>query len=293
MSLSSFSLATSSLRAILSVGLVSAAVAAMAGCPGDPSVDDYYSYCDKDGACYRCDAYGCKGTSSSASSSSGQSSSSGGASSSSGGMGSSGMGSSGNVGPKACQVDANCPSGQVCQSSICVAASSACNFNSECKANEVCSNRRCLASCEVEPCAVGFTCDKGACVPTQGPGSCNTSGDCAGETPFCVNKTCAAKCTADAQCKTGEYCDSGACVPDTRPKPNCESDAQCTRRGQTCKAGYCKFTCSSDSQCRAIDARIGYCGSDGVCRTESEARPQCIQKADCQPNQDCIGNQCR
>jgi hypothetical protein len=41
-----------------------------------------------------------------------------------------------------------------------------------------------------------------------------------------------------------------------------------------------------------VDARIGYCSSAGVCRSQTEATPQCTQQSDCATGQDCIGNVC-
>jgi hypothetical protein len=83
-------------------------------------------------------------------------------------------------------------------------------------------------------------------------------------------------------------------VPDTRPaQPNCTTDSNC-QSDQKCEGGFCRYKCTTDAQCRQIDARIGYCStSDGVCRTQSEAHPQCTQKSDCPAGQDCIGNVCQ
>jgi hypothetical protein len=108
----------------------------------------------------------------------------------------------------------------------------------------------------------------------------------------CVDGTCTAACTADSQCATGDYCNQGACVVDTRPTPNCTTSAQCTGQNQTCVGGYCLYNCTTNTQCEMIDARIGYCSSAGVCRSQAEANPQCTQQSDCASGQDCIGNVC-
>lgn len=97
----------------------------------------------------------------------------------------------------------------------------------------------------------------------------------------------------DAQCGAGNYCNQGACVLDTRPKPNCSGDSECNGAAQHCIGGYCRYSCTSDAQCKTIDARIGYCAMDMVCRTQAEAQPQCTSKSQCAANQDCIGNVCR
>ena len=103
-------------------------------------------------------------------------------------------------------------------------------------------------------------------------------------------------CTKDGDCPTGDYCNQGACVLDTRPKPNCTTNTDCAGSGgqpESCVGGYCRYNCSTDQQCKTIDARIGYCAADNVCRTQAEAHPQCTSKAQCAAAQDCIGNVCR
>jgi len=108
-----------------------------------------------------------------------------------------------------------------------------------------------------------------------------------------VSNQCVPSCNNDTQCGNGKYCDQGACVVDTRPKPNCTDNSQCSGNNQQCVSGYCKYNCSTDKDCELIDSRIGYCGQDGVCRTQAEAHPQCKQKSDCSGAQDCIGNVCK
>jgi hypothetical protein len=99
-----------------------------------------------------------------------------------------------------------------------------------------------------------------------------------------------AACTSDSQCKTGDYCDQGACVLDTRPKPDCTANSDCLST-EECKSGYCRYTCTTSSQCALIDARIAYC-SGSICVSQSEATPQCTTQSDCMTGQDCISNQC-
>jgi hypothetical protein len=95
-------------------------------------------------------------------------------------------------------------------------------------------------------------------------------------------------------CGAGNYCSQGACVPDTRPKGNCQIDTDCTSAaGQKCIGGICKYPCTSDGQCQLIDTRIAYCGTDQVCRSFTEAHPQCTTKSDCTGTQDCVGNVCK
>jgi hypothetical protein len=46
-------------------------------------------------------------------------------------------------------------------------------------------------------------------------------------------------------------------------------------------------------QCALIDARIAYCGTDGVCRDQAEANPQCTKQSDCPAGKNCISNVCQ
>jgi hypothetical protein len=127
-----------------------------------------------------------------------------------------------------------------------------------------------------------------------GPTGCQNDSQCTDSAaPNCVSGQCVASCTTDATCGAGKYCNQGACVIDTRPQPNCTTDSQCTGSSQKCVSGYCKYLCTTDKNCQVIDSRIGYCGMDGVCRTQAEAHPQCTQKSDCSATQDCIGNICQ
>jgi len=111
-----------------------------------------------------------------------------------------------------------------------------------------------------------------------------------------VAGACVAACTADAQCGAGKYCNQGACAVDTRPKPKCTADNECGGTGgnsQKCVEGYCKYACTADAQCRLIDARIGFCAKDLVCRTSSEASAECTGPGQCAGGKQCIDNACK
>jgi hypothetical protein len=102
------------------------------------------------------------------------------------------------------------------------------------------------------------------------------------------------------QCPAGDYCNQGACVPDTRPQPNCSMTSQCSSN-QTCLGGYCRYECQTDQYCLTVDARLGKCVADpaatapntGVCKSPSEANPQCTSQSQCPMGQACIGNVCQ
>jgi hypothetical protein len=165
----------------------------------------------------------------------------------------------------------------------CTAPQNVCQYTSECGTGKVCADGACLTPC-TDTCAGDFTCKKNVCVPNNPSG-----GDGGTTTPT--------TCTSDPACGAGNYCNNGTCVVDTRPKPNCTGDADCGGTASTpkkCLAGYCKYTCTTDQYCRTIDNRIGYCAKDGVCRSSSEASPQCTGPGTCPlAGQSCIDNQCK
>lgn len=201
----------------------------------------------------------------------------------------------GTSGPCPCATKSDCSEGNECVQGSCTPSQNVCKFSSECGTDKVCADGQCLAACDVTPCTDGFTCDKGVCKPTTPP-ACTGDTQCSGETPKCLGGSCVKPCTTDPECgEAGKfYCNQGACAVDTRPKPNCTGDAQCSSGGpaQKCVGGFCKYTCDSDQTCRSIDNRIGYCAKDGVCRNATEAAAACVAPSDCS-GQSCIDNQCR
>jgi len=85
--------------------------------------------------------------------------------------------------------------------------------------------------------------------------------------------------------------DQGACVLDTRPSPDCTTNANCLST-QVCQSGFCLYTCTTAMDCELTDTRIPVC-ADGVCRSTAEANPACTTQAQCNSAQDCIGNICQ
>jgi hypothetical protein len=201
----------------------------------------------------------------------------------------------GTNGPCPCASTADCATpGDVCSAGYCTAASNTCKYSSECGSGKVCADGQCTGDCGANPsaCQSGQICVKGACEadPSVKP-QCQNDTQCSGATPKCVAGACTAQCTTDSQCPGGDYCNQGACVVDKRPKPVCASAAECGAN-QQCLQGYCKYTCKSDGECKLIDARIGYCGKDNVCRTLQEAQAQCTQSSECSGGKSCVANQC-
>jgi hypothetical protein len=196
----------------------------------------------------------------------------------------------GTNGPCPCTRSADCTTGEVCSGGACTAASNTCKYSSECGAGKVCADGKCVGDCENgETCPSGTQCVKGACQPQAG--GCTSNAQCA-PTEKCVAGACAPSCTDSSTCGPGQFCDQGACVLDTRPTPSCTGQGQCGP-DQQCVGGFCKYTCQTDLECKLIDARIGYCGQDKVCRSQSEAQPQCTLSADCPQGKICISNQCK
>lgn len=200
-----------------------------------------------------------------------------------------------------CTKDSDCPSGEACvgtgQWATCTAKSNVCQYSSECAQGKVCADGECLTDCsQGQTCPTGTACTKGICEPTAGS-QCTTDAQCSGSTPKCENGSCVAACdpnsVSTSQCAAGEYCDNGACVPDTRPQPNCGDASQCLSN-QVCLDGFCRYSCGTDTDCKLIDARIGYCAADKTCRDAQEANAQCLSSADCTvAGQICISNTCQ
>lgn len=302
----------SSLRASLSLGLLG--FGSLLGTSACGPTTDVGGYCDATG-CYTCDGYGCSPSEANASNTvtgvpSGNPTTAttnqppaptckanaecGVGKSCSGGAC---VACGGSSGPCPCTEDKECGNGKSCISGACTAKQNTCAFTSECDTQngEVCFNGQCLDSCANTACEDGKVCQKGACVDNVVTPSCNANTDCSGDKPVCAGGTCTEACEDDVTCGDGRYCNQGACVTDTRPSPNCTSDTECSGSGmaQKCIGGFCKYSCAGDAFCRSIDSRIGYCAADLVCRTETEARPECTKKADCKNGLDCVGNQCR
>lgn len=201
----------------------------------------------------------------------------------------------GSNGPCVCTTNSECSSDQVCAQGECIAKSAVCRYASECDAGQSCVDGKCVKPCSDDAaCGPNATCDKGFCQPKPPTSQCTSDAQCSGATPKCLAGKCSAPCANDAACGNGQYCNQGACAIDTRPKPICTAtDKTACSANQSCVDGYCKYTCQSDDNCRLIDARIGYCGVDHVCRTPAEAKPQCTAQADCAAGLSCIDNSCR
>jgi Cys-rich repeat protein len=118
---------------------------------------------------------------------------------------------------------------------------------------------------------------------------------------------CHRGCAMDSDCRNGSTCDtaSGLCF-------ECATDADCMgekcnvqshecvqclassdcQQGETCSAGDCRPSCTSDAQCGGGGRRGGdqqFCATDlGVC-VECVANSQCGDQGYCQPDHTCGG----
>lgn len=205
----------------------------------------------------------------------------------------------GSNGPCSCAVNTDCDAGQVCSGGICKSSSTVCKYSSECGAGKVCADGQCLVDCskDAKVCAAGEICSpKGVCVLDKP--ECTTNTQCVGNAngPICVAGKCSAQCGGSLPaCQNGFYCEQGACVVDNRPKPNCTVNGGECGPNQQCVGGFCKYTCSDDNQCKLIDARIGFCGKDKVCRSFDEANAECFANSDCtgaNAGKSCVANKC-
>lgn len=201
----------------------------------------------------------------------------------------------GTNGPCPCAATTDCNQGEVCSGKLCVGASSTCKYSSECGLGKVCADGQCVGDCSNGgACASGQVCVKGACAPDPNAKKCTVPTDCPND-QTCAAGACVPKCSLANPCGNGTYCEQGACIPDTRPVPNCTKQTEATDClvGQQCIGGFCKYTCGTDMDCKLIDARIGYCGLDKVCRTQGEAQAACTDSSQCKQGQSCISNQCK
>ncbi len=272
---------------VAAVATLALSTFALVGCPGpNPS-----NYCDSTG-CYECDGYGCHPANPTV-----DGGADGGTCTSKADCtpGNDCVGGSCKPAarPSTCSTKADCKSTEACVDGTCTAVQNSCTSASECGDGRLCADGQCVASCTNGSCDSGFSCKSGVCIPDVGA-SCSSDAQCTAAAPVCAGGHCKAQCSIDSECGSGKYCNQGVCSPDTRPKPNCASDNDCGGSGapRTCRDGYCRFTCAADAYCRTVDARFAAC-KEGVCRTSSEAAPECTGAGECIGGKLCVNNACR
>lgn len=168
-----------------------------------------------------------------------------------------------------CLRDENCPSGKVCQQSLCQDASIC-----QSQAYKGCVGKQLywLNSCNkaeqlIKSCPGG--CSNGAC--SQVPTNCNNNGLCDNS----QGETCA-NCPKDCSCGPGQICDATGCK-----SGQCSSNKQC-KAGQLCVASICRlFKCKQDTDCQAPYKCVG-----GSCSG-------CAFDKDCADDEQCVSGVCQ
>jgi hypothetical protein len=165
------------------------------------------------------------------------------------------------------------------------------------------------------PCAEGFVCESGSCLPDCGPEGCGP-GDCDPTTGICAPCTGDDSCEDDARCIGGrcvESCDPaspgtcsrGTCDPATQECRECRADecgegrvcdpnnGRC-REVRECPDGACAYGRCVDGTCRACTRTSG-CEDGEVCNTDNgTCTDGCSGPSDCIfPGQECIDGVCR
>ena len=219
----------------------------------------------------------------------------------------------------ACDSNADCNTGQLCQGRNCVKDPSYCTQDSECASDQVCDNGSCKikssTGCQKdEECGNNQTCNNGSCIVPEGTrgalcgssangATCNSPMICVGKTgagvfcfELCQSGACPnggncfkttsgsqfCACDSDADCGPGQRCHNRNCFT----KPGfCQKDTDCTG-GKTCQSGTCQTpppACTQDSDCSA----------DQVCSAgKCVAPPPCQDDQDCQNDDICQHGRC-
>ncbi len=90
-------------------------------------------------------------------------------------------------------------------------------------------------------------------------------------------------------CADGQYCASGTCRTDTRPRPDCSSDADCRF---ACINGVCRTPCETTEECARVDVQFSFC-LESYCATTNEVTSNCATSRECDPGDECIDGVCR
>ncbi len=168
-----------------------------------------------------------------------------------------------------------------------------CEYTSQCGGGRICVNGKCVVGCDANSCPANFVCNaKKVCEVDATNPQCSATNPCLGGM-VCSGGVCVGACGSNADCAATEICDASTstCIADPQPQAPCEKDPSVCTAAQTCVEGYCRYACTTGSECELIDARIPVCDG-GICKSEAEADPQCVTKADCAAGEDCVSNAC-
>jgi MYXO-CTERM domain-containing protein len=152
--------------------------------------------------------------------------------------------------------DALCPTGQVCESGVCLAAC----FELGCPMGQVClPSGNCIdEGCEDIMCPDGQRCEDGACV-----GACDGVVCPAGQS--CRGGSCVNLC-AGLMCDDCTVCEDGACV-ERCPAAPCGSGETCQPDGSCVETSCVGISCPTGAVCRGgscVDACMGAVCPDGM-----------------------------
>ncbi|MCB9556378.1 MAG: hypothetical protein H6707_09770 [Deltaproteobacteria bacterium] len=190
---------------------------------------------------------------------------------------------------KACDADAACRDGYVCDYGVCRPPCTdgrrcanddrcvdgrckpACKQDGECASDLRCQDGKCVARCKVKAdCLPGFVCDtaSGQCKAAPGGAmgeSCTSSAKCA--TSYCLpgRKLCSIKCQGTADCPTGYRCALETYDSNGDTKLDAGAAACIPERGQ----GNAGDSCAVDADCASDHCYNGWCAEacvgDGDC----------------------------
>jgi len=159
--------------------------------------------------------------------------------------------------PTACTNDAGCANGKYCgPGGSCLACSDSDRFRCGTAATAagcqrcdgICNAGACVACTSNTQCGADGPCTAGKCAGAGRPGAaCTADGDCGGTGAICDTYVsggyCLQPCTAGGTaCPTGSFCLSFNATAAYCVEGQCQTDAECSRRGEG-------FVCDSDKSC--------------------------------------------
>jgi hypothetical protein len=210
-----------------------------------------------------------------------------------------------------CATDADCARGEACIDGLCQPLCE-CQMNADCPAGQICQACQCVPGDCPDADGDGYYSCRGDCDdinPAVNPAAPEICGDyldndCDG----IVDDGCGGlPCASDADCPAGEMCWDGMCVPG-----RCGTDSECGA-GLACCAGLCadllfdprncgacgmscaagerclQGACAGGDPCGGITCAPGFVCESGVCVPECNCRTD----SDCAQGQVCLDCQCR
>lgn len=221
--------------------------------------------------------------------------------------------------PPDCEVDSDCPEGDVCRSGECRALFHGCASSADCHEGAVCSTQNgvCVETCsEDSDCPTNTRCSNirmclQECDMDAGDAACPEGTVCkenrrTASFPFCGLEEEGVRCGPGGTCPAGMGCnpDTGrcdsehACVSDR----DCPSDSLCNRATGRCHAanGACgnDRDCPEEQICHRVLRRCappGYCETHHECPGREQCHPileRCLNR--CQNDRHCPDDQyCR